>query len=178
MARICSISRGSEIREEFLKLLNPFFMGAEDSLNDDADDEKSDNEVFEMEDVTGFRLSDGDEKSDSAPGDDSNLNPDFEFYLMEEGTLFYKSSKIQMTEPLPMKGSRKINVLVSWSDRMTKSYDTCLLSSLPPVCKPGLPTKQPQESVTLYKCLEAFLKEEPLGPEDMWLVHIPIMKSL
>jgi hypothetical protein len=30
--------------------------------------------------------------------------------------------------------------------------------------------RMPQESVSLYKCLEAFLKEEPLGPEDMWLV--------
>ncbi|KAI8562828.1 hypothetical protein RHMOL_Rhmol03G0065500 [Rhododendron molle] len=170
VARICSISRGSEIREEFLKLLNPFFMGAGDSLNDEEDDDEIiANEVFEMEDVTGSRLSDGDEKSDSAPGDDSNLNPDFEFYLMEERTLLRKCSKIQMTEPTPMKVlTGKINVLVSWSDRMTKLYDTCVLSSLPQVCKPRLPTKQPRESVSLYKCLEAFLKEEPLGPEDMW----------
>jgi hypothetical protein len=26
--------------------------------------------------------------------------------------------------------------------------------------------RMPQESVSLYKCLEAFLKEEPLGPVD------------
>ncbi|CDY16616.1 BnaC09g36570D [Brassica napus] len=45
-------------------------------------------------------------------------------------------------------------------------YDTCLLSSLPEVSKFG--TKRPQETVSLYKCLEAFLKEEPLGPDDMW----------
>ncbi|KHN34173.1 Ubiquitin carboxyl-terminal hydrolase 8 [Glycine soja] len=29
-------------------------------------------------------------------------------------------------------------------------------------------TQRMQESVSIYKCLEAFLKEEPLGPEDMW----------
>jgi len=41
---------------------------------------------------------------------------------------------------------------------------------LPEVLKPQLYARRPQESVSLYKCLEAFLKEEPLGPEDMWLV--------
>lgn len=169
VARISSLSRGSEIRELFLKLLNPFFMGAEDSMNgDDDDNQNNSNEVFEMEDVTGTRLSDGDVKSDSAPGDDSNLGPDFEFYLMDERPLL-KGLKIQMTEPVPMKGlARNIKVLVSWSDEMTKLYDTCVLSSLPQVCKPGSAPKQPQETVSLYKCLEAFLKEEPLGPEDMW----------
>ncbi|KAH7854338.1 hypothetical protein Vadar_012703 [Vaccinium darrowii] len=85
VARISSLSRGSEIREEFLKVLNPFLMGAEDSMNGDEDDNQNySNEVFEMEDVTGTRSSEGDVKSDSAPGDDSNLGPDFEFYLKNE----------------------------------------------------------------------------------------------
>jgi ubiquitin carboxyl-terminal hydrolase 4/11/15 len=55
---------------------------------------------------------------------------------------------------------------------MLKKYDTNLLGSLPEVFKPQLFTKRTQESVSIYKCLEAFLREEPLGPEDMWLVDL------
>ncbi|KAI7993117.1 Ubiquitin carboxyl-terminal hydrolase 8 [Camellia lanceoleosa] len=157
VARISDLSRGSEIRIEFLKLLNSFLMRA--------------NEDIDMEDVISSRLSDRDVNSDSGSGDDSHLGPDdFQFYLMEErGGLLSKVQKMQMNETVTISElTRTINVLVSWPDKMTKLYDTCLLSSLPQICKPGLLTKEPQESVSLYKCLEAFLKEEPLGPEDMW----------
>lgn len=41
---------------------------------------------------------------------------------------------------------------------------------MPEVFKSDFLAKKPQESVSLYKCLEAFLQEEPIGPEDMWLV--------
>ncbi|XP_028104595.1 ubiquitin carboxyl-terminal hydrolase 8-like isoform X2 [Camellia sinensis] len=171
VARISDLSRGSEIRREFLKLLNSFLMPVEDSLNEVDNDQNSANEDIDMEDVISSRLSDRDVNSDSGSGDDSHLGPDdFQFYLMEErGGLLSKVQKMQMNEIVTISElTRPINVLVSWPDKMTKLYDTCLLSSLPQICKPGLLTKEPKESVSLYKCLEAFLKEEPLGPEDMW----------
>ncbi|XP_057506686.1 ubiquitin carboxyl-terminal hydrolase 8-like [Actinidia eriantha] len=168
VARISNFSDGSEIRKEFLKLLNPFLLGAEYTLNG-VDDHKCDNEDIEMEDVGSTRLSDGDANSDSGSGDDSNLAPDFQFYLMEERGFLSKGPKIQMNEPIPISAlTRIVNVLVYWPDKLTELYDTCLLSSLPQICKLGLLIKQPQESISLYKCLEAFLKEEPLGPDDMW----------
>lgn len=74
-----------------------------------------------------------------------------------------------MNEPLPSPRScRKFIVLVSWSNKMRNLYDTARLSSLPEIFTSSLFTKKPQESVCLYKCLDGFLKEEPLGPEDMW----------
>lgn len=77
-----------------------------------------------------------------------------------------------MNEPLVINGElRLLHVLVCWSEEQLKIYDTQLCSSLPEVFKSGFLAKRPQESVSLYKCLEAFLQEEPLGPEDMWLVN-------
>ncbi|KAI4386154.1 hypothetical protein MLD38_004113 [Melastoma candidum] len=43
-----------------------------------------------------------------------------------------------------------------------------ILLSLPETFKSGIVGKRAQESISLYKCLEAFLIDEPLGPEDMW----------
>ncbi|KAI5342698.1 hypothetical protein L3X38_010574 [Prunus dulcis] len=57
-------------------------------------------------------------------------------------------------------------------------YDTRLLSSLAEIFKSSLFAKKPQESVSLYKCLEAFLKEEPLGPEDVVSGCILILLNL
>ncbi|KAJ9542934.1 hypothetical protein OSB04_029440 [Centaurea solstitialis] len=51
---------------------------------------------------------------------------------------------------------------------MLEKYDQSLLGSPAEVYKPAFFSKRPQEAISLYKCLEAFLKEEPLGPEDMW----------
>ena len=76
-----------------------------------------------------------------------------------------------MNEPVPIsRFTKKLDVSVHWPDKMIQKYDTCLLSSLPEVFKPQLFARSPQESISLYKCLEGFLQEEPLGPDDMWLV--------
>ncbi|KAJ4951929.1 hypothetical protein NE237_028761 [Protea cynaroides] len=62
-----------------------------------------------------------------------------------------------------------IRVLLDWSDREHDLYDTSFLEDLPEVCKSGFVGKKTrQEAVSLFSCLEAFLKEEPLGPDDMW----------
>ncbi|KAJ4873543.1 ubiquitin-specific protease 8 [Raphanus sativus] len=74
-------------------------------------------------------------------------------------------SEILKEKPVNIK-SKRLNVLARWPVKDLDVYDTCLLSSLPEVSKFG--TKRPQETVSLYKCLEAFLTEEPLGPDDMW----------
>ncbi|KAA8516826.1 hypothetical protein F0562_017356 [Nyssa sinensis] len=169
VARISNLPKGSEIRKQFLELLNPFLMPVEDSLDDSDDVENTANEDIEMEDVVSTAVPDEDANSDNESQDNSQLASDFHFHLMEAGGLFSKRSEIKMNEPIPISGfPRIINVLVSWPDKMIELYDTCLLSSLPEICKSGLFTKKSQESVSLHKCLEAFLKEEPLGPEDMW----------
>ncbi|XP_043723050.1 ubiquitin carboxyl-terminal hydrolase 9-like isoform X2 [Telopea speciosissima] len=62
-----------------------------------------------------------------------------------------------------------IRVVLDWSDREHDMYDTSFLEDLPEVYKSGFTVKKTrQEAISLFSCLEAFLKEEPLGPDDMW----------
>ncbi|XP_022875158.1 ubiquitin carboxyl-terminal hydrolase 5-like isoform X2 [Olea europaea var. sylvestris] len=65
--------------------------------------------------------------------------------------------------------SMSILVFADWSQKLLGSYDTSHLETLPEVCKYGHVNKKARsEPLSLYTCLEAFLREEPLVPEDMW----------
>ncbi|XP_040869941.1 ubiquitin carboxyl-terminal hydrolase 5 isoform X2 [Glycine max] len=65
--------------------------------------------------------------------------------------------------------SPKILVYIDWSQKLLEKYDTHTLETLPEVLKYGPVTKKARtEPLSLYTCLEAFLREEPLVPEDMW----------
>ncbi|ESQ38494.1 hypothetical protein EUTSA_v10028406mg [Eutrema salsugineum] len=60
-------------------------------------------------------------------------------------------------------------VLVEWNQGEHEKYDSSYLSDLPEVHKTSFSTKKTrQEAISLFSCLEAFLAEEPLGPDDMW----------
>ncbi|CAA6664080.1 unnamed protein product [Spirodela intermedia] len=62
-----------------------------------------------------------------------------------------------------------MRVFVDWSREDLQKYDTSVLENLPEVLKYGpAPKKARSEPLSLYACLEAFLREEPLVPEDMW----------
>lgn len=63
-----------------------------------------------------------------------------------------------------------IRVLLEWSDKFNELYDFDFLEDLPEVYRSSgyLAKKTRQEAITLFSCLDAFLKEEPLGPDDMW----------
>ncbi|KAJ0565226.1 putative ubiquitinyl hydrolase 1 [Helianthus annuus] len=68
-----------------------------------------------------------------------------------------------------VKPSKIVKVVLDWTDKDHELYDSNYLKDLPMVYKPGLTVKKTkQESISLFSCLDAFLKEEPLGPEDMW----------
>ncbi|KAK6119833.1 hypothetical protein DH2020_046428 [Rehmannia glutinosa] len=161
-----NIANGSDIRETYAKLLAPFSVRDQESVDniDGADNN----------DTSNARLSGSPETSDKEEPD-AQSGADFQFYLTnEKGT--EKGSEIGMGElvkPTPM--PERLFVLVSWSDKMVKLYNVEPLSLLPEVFKSGFFTKRPQESISLYKCLEAFLKEEPLGPDDMW--YCPVCKK-
>ncbi|XP_057545260.1 ubiquitin carboxyl-terminal hydrolase 5 [Amaranthus tricolor] len=66
--------------------------------------------------------------------------------------------------------SKSLLVFINWSKELQEKYDTSYLENLPEVCKNGLPAKKARtEPLSLYSCLEAFLREEPLVSEpDMW----------
>ncbi|KAL3531018.1 hypothetical protein ACH5RR_010340 [Cinchona calisaya] len=75
----------------------------------------------------------------------------------EDKTLKYSSS------------SPSILVFIDWSKKLLKNYDTHYLENLPEVSRYGPATKKARtEPLSLYTCLESFLREEPLVPEDMW----------
>ncbi|XP_020575008.1 ubiquitin carboxyl-terminal hydrolase 5 isoform X1 [Phalaenopsis equestris] len=61
-------------------------------------------------------------------------------------------------------------VFINWSQKDLQIYDTRRLEILPEVYKygPPLPKRSRGEPLSLYACLDAFLREEPLVPEDMW----------
>ncbi|KAK8562214.1 hypothetical protein V6N12_049261 [Hibiscus sabdariffa] len=167
VSRMQSLSRGSEIRNQFLKLISPFLMSVEDSLNDYDGDEirNTVSGTSKMEETVSPLVSDSDAGSDSVVENDSNQNIDFKFYFVDK----MDPVEIMMNEPVPvLRDTKQLDVSVHWPDKMIEKYDTCLLSSLPEVFKPQLFTRSTQESISLYKCLEGFLQEEPLGPDDMW----------
>ncbi|KAK6131633.1 hypothetical protein DH2020_034647 [Rehmannia glutinosa] len=158
VARLSDFSKGSEIHKEFLKLISPFLLSSEDFLNDDAHGDEL------IEDTVLDEAANSNNESEN----DSDSLRDFEFYL-ESSTFYSTGFKIQMDEPVPIsKKEKPIKVLVSWPEKFIKNYDTSILSLLPEVCKTGFMSKWTQDSISLYKCVDAFLKEEPLGPEDMW----------
>ncbi|XP_014513603.1 ubiquitin carboxyl-terminal hydrolase 9 [Vigna radiata var. radiata] len=68
-----------------------------------------------------------------------------------------------------IKPSKLIRVFLDWTERENELYDSNYLKDLPEVHKTGFTSKKTrQEAISLFSCLEAFLTEEPLGPDDMW----------
>lgn len=68
-----------------------------------------------------------------------------------------------------VKSSSLLKITLHWTENELSLYDICYLEDLPEVFKSGFTAKKTrQEAVSLFSCLDAFLKEEPLGPDDMW----------
>ncbi|KAL6623060.1 hypothetical protein ACP70R_032939 [Stipagrostis hirtigluma subsp. patula] len=62
-----------------------------------------------------------------------------------------------------------MRLAMDWSDKEHEIYNIDYMDELPDVFKHGFMSKKTrQEAVNLFSCLDAFLKEEPLGPDDMW----------
>ncbi|XP_058738954.1 ubiquitin carboxyl-terminal hydrolase 8-like [Vicia villosa] len=172
VARLSGITSGYDVRKEFLNLINPFLVqNTEETIDEydnDDDDTKTLNEVDESGETNNSEVIESDAVLNSGAEDDIHLWTDFEFYLISSGS-GNEVYKITSNEPLPVTMlSSKLEVAVVWSDKMLKKYDRYLLDSLPEVFKSQSFSKRTQESISIYKCLEAFLREEPLGPEDMW----------
>ncbi|XP_074281691.1 ubiquitin carboxyl-terminal hydrolase 8-like [Silene latifolia] len=163
VARVSNLANGYQIRDEYMKLFRPF-------LNMDVDDyddvESSDTNPAKME--ASMLSSDDSLSSDEEARADLHICSNFQFHFTDERGIM-RGHRIKLSKPLNFTGdTEKLNVLVSWPENMVGRYDTSHLSLLPEVFRRNFSTFKMQESVSLYKCLEGFLKEEPLGPEDMW----------
>ncbi|KAK3228187.1 hypothetical protein Dsin_008049 [Dipteronia sinensis] len=97
--------------------------------------------------------------------DESSKELSFQLYLTDSRITSSKLLKKDST----IKPVSCIKVLLDWTDEVHESYDPSYLKDLPVVHKTGFTVKKTrQEAISLFSCLDAFLTEEPLGPEDMW----------
>ncbi|KAL0912218.1 hypothetical protein M5K25_018180 [Dendrobium thyrsiflorum] len=167
VGRLMGPPSGFAIRSLCLKLLIPFLRFSAIACNaDEANESISFEEVVEMD----ADLSDSKGTIDAEEaGQNTEILPDnFQFFLTDEKSQKMIST-IEMNElELVAEPHKKLHVLVCWQNKTIEDYDISLLSSLPEIYKCSIFTRRPQEPVSLYACLETFLKEEPLGPEDMW----------
>ncbi|XP_074303699.1 ubiquitin carboxyl-terminal hydrolase 10-like isoform X2 [Silene latifolia] len=68
-----------------------------------------------------------------------------------------------------VKRSPFLRITLNWTDEELDLYDVSYLEDLPEVCNSGFTAKKTrQEAISLFSCLDSFLKEEPLGVDDMW----------
>lgn len=121
------------------------------------------------------------------PSNDSNLcssDTESSYSLMEieedDGSWSFQlaltdekgNSRTQIDDDSIVSPGPFIRVLLEWSDKCNELYDFDYLEGLPEVYRSSgyLAKKTRQEAITLFSCLDAFLKEEPLGPDDMWSV--------
>ncbi|KAK4764233.1 hypothetical protein SAY87_013671 [Trapa incisa] len=172
VSRLGSSVNGSDICNIFLGVLNQFRKPSED-VSGDHDDFKINSAEDPTSNLMGkcpSHVSDADVNSSDKTGIDLYSDSEFQFYMTDEKGIA-QGSRITLDEPVGSAGtSGRLNILVFWSEKHIKEYDPSFFSPLPEILKSGFFVKQPQETVSLYKCLEAFLTEEPLGPEDMWSV--------
>lgn len=168
VARIRDSVQGSDIYNLYLKLINPFLVTSEGIINNPDSSRKAViEEVQEMKDAISPVLSEAANDIDEK-GVDPDSNAGLQFFLTDDKGAI-RNSKLVMDEPVT-RLPRRLNLLVFWPEKKIEQYDARLFGSLPEVFKSGFIARRPQESVSLYRCLEAFLKEEPLGPDDMWSV--------
>ncbi|KAL8144007.1 hypothetical protein V2J09_017039 [Rumex salicifolius] len=167
LVKVHDKTSGSDIHDFYLKLLNPFLMPSEDDLDDQVPCQSSTVEKpVEMENIISSKCSAGVMLPDSNEVS-SSVDNHFEFLLADEkGNI--QDTKIEMSEPIKTGMPRLLNMVVRWPENKLQLYDTAILSRQPEVFKSGFLVRKPQESISLYRCVEAFLKEEPLGPEDMF----------
>lgn len=175
MAKVSNLANGFDIYNLYLKLLKSFHLPVEDNLDEnDTSGSTAIEKVKQVEDSINL-VTDGAAALCNMQGVEVPSDAELQFYLTDEKGIV-KNSKIIMNEPVAVTGvSGRLYVLVCWPEKLVQQYDTRRLSSLPEIFKPGFLSKRPQESVSLYKCLEAFLTEEPLGPEDMWSVSASVL---
>ncbi|OAO95644.1 UBP8 [Arabidopsis thaliana] len=161
VSRLCDVENGSDVENLYLKLLSSFKMPTEfftENLENPTEEEATD-----KTDTDGTTSVEDTNSTDVKETTESLPDPVLRLYLTDDRG---NSIEAEMLKEKPVNKSKRLNVLARWPVKELDVYDTCLLSSLPEVSKSG--TKRPQESVSLFKCLEAFLTEEPLGPDDMW----------
>ncbi|XWS50184.1 hypothetical protein CRYUN_Cryun12cG0067200 [Craigia yunnanensis] len=152
---------GADIETAVSKVLSPF-----KSMNSSA--------KAHIDKENGF-LSDGlDEQCSSSDAQSvenaelkGTLSTDLSFLLLLTDDRF-KNFKAFKKDTL-FESGKILRVVLDWTDKEQELYDASYLKDIPEVYKAGFAAKKTrQEAISLSSCLDAFLMEEPLGPDDMW----------
>ncbi|XP_068649713.1 ubiquitin carboxyl-terminal hydrolase 9-like [Aristolochia californica] len=105
----------------------------------------------------------------------SNSNMELEASSDKDFSLQLSVTDERLLDEIPLvessfnESDQIIRVLMDWSQREHHLYEICFLKDFPVIFKPGHQMKRTRpEAISLFSCLKAFLKEEPLGPDDMW----------
>ncbi|CAD6266820.1 unnamed protein product [Miscanthus lutarioriparius] len=159
---------GSTICNLFLKVMTPFRV----SRDDVADADKTIGESSLVDETADSNMSsDASEPTtinNNSVEDETGTGDVMQFFLTNE-RFPDQHMKIEMDLSITVKDPHKrLHVAVCWEDNGLDQYDLSSLDSLPEVYKAVLFSRRPQDTCSLYACLEAFIKKEPLGPEDMW----------
>ncbi|KAL3742844.1 hypothetical protein ACJRO7_018193 [Eucalyptus globulus] len=127
---------------------------------------------------SSFVLKDGEESSSSSNGQCGRGNDEMED-VEDESSSELPSFQLSLVDdrglnPKPIHrdtviSGQTVKIMLDWTERERELYDANYLMDLPEVHKSGFTVKKTrQEAISLFSCLDAFLKEEPLGPDDMW----------
>lgn len=124
--------------------------------------ENENSHVPDVADESSRSLSSRDTETEDNAVDDRELS----FSLLPD----YHSFSLQPLESDSVVNPGSVTkILVKWNEKEHEKYDSSYLNDLPEVHKSSfLAKKIRQEEISLFSCLEAFLAEEPLGPDDMW----------
>ncbi|CAN6335128.1 unnamed protein product [Urochloa humidicola] len=159
---------GSTISNLFLKVMTPFRVSNDDVSDADKTIGESNlaNETADTDMSTN--ASEHTSLNNNALEDETGSEDAIQFFLTNE-RFPDQRMKIEMDQPITVNGPlKRLHVAVCWQDNGLEQYNLGSLDSLPEVYKAVLFSRRPQDTCSLYACLEAFIKEEPLGPEDMW----------
>ncbi|CAD6257147.1 unnamed protein product [Miscanthus lutarioriparius] len=90
----------------------------------------------------------------------------FQLQLIDDSNTVIEKSNDAIRVP---QSSLATVFFINWPKEDLKKIDTHHLEYLPEVFMYAPPAKRTRgEALSLYACLDAFLREEPLVPEDMW----------
>lgn len=167
-----TVTRG-DIQVIVNRILSPLLRkgsNVEQATNSEASIQKaaSDQSSFTSDDAYAANMVSNSVNKDSTNSKSSPM-PTLPLLLVDDNNacidLSMGEEKVVKLSPL----SSKVLVYIDWSQKLLEKYDTHPLETLPEILKYGPVTKKARtEPLSLYTCLEAFLREEPLVPEDMW----------
>lgn len=150
---------GSDIAASIFGLLSPLRRVHMSSI---VHSENENSHVPDVADESSRSASSRDTETEDNAVDDRELS----FSLLPD----YHSFSLQLLDSDSVVNPGSVTkVLVKWNEKEHEKYDSSYLNDLPEVHKTSfLAKKIRQEEISLFSCLEAFLAEEPLGPDDMW----------